>query len=101
MTLASKIKLFIALLIALISTNIIVGEYGNRQIKTMQAYIGQTVFPSMQSFRDITQEVGEFRRLFTSFQRVVGTPEEAKLHVVADLDATEKDCRLRSKPINK
>lgn len=90
MTLASKIKLFIALLIALISTNIIVGEYDNRQIKTMQAYIGQTVFPSMQSFRDITQEVGEFRRLFTSFQRVVGTPEEAKLHVVADLDATEK-----------
>ena len=94
MTLAKKIKLFVVLLMALLTVNILVGEYGNRNIKTMQSYIGNTVFPSMRLFRDITQEVGEFRRLFTSFQRVVGTPDEAKLHVVADLVETEK--RLRA-----
>lgn len=44
----------------------------------------------MRAFRDITEQVGEYRRLFTSFQRMVGTPQEKSLHVVEDMEATAK-----------
>lgn len=88
MTLAKKLILFICLVIGFLFTNMAVTSVGNSKIKQVQFYISNTVFPTMQTFREITEYVGEYRRLFTSFQRVVGTPDEAKLHVVEDMDKT-------------
>lgn len=88
MTIAKKLAAFIGLAILTLVLTLGVTLYGNSQIKTQQDFISQAVLPSMRAFRDITEYVGEYRRLFTSFQRVVGTPEEKSLHVVEDLEAT-------------
>ncbi|WP_018608118.1 HAMP domain-containing methyl-accepting chemotaxis protein [Uliginosibacterium gangwonense] len=88
MTIAQKLTAFICFAVLTLLVTLGVTLYENQQIKTQQDFIGNTVFPSMRSFRDITEHVGEYRRLFTSFQRVVNTPEEKSLHVVEDMEAT-------------
>jgi len=88
MTISYKIVAFICLAILTLLGTLGVTLYEDSQIKTQQDFISNTIFPSMRAFRDITEHVGEYRRLFTSFQRVVGTPDEKSLHVVEDMEAT-------------
>jgi methyl-accepting chemotaxis protein len=90
MSIAKKLTAFICLAVVTLLISLGVTLYENQQIKVQQDYIAKVVFPSMRAFRDITEQVGEYRRLFTSFQRVAGTPEEKTLHVVEDMDATAK-----------
>jgi len=90
MSIAKKLVAFICLAIVTLLFSLVTTLYENRQIKTQQDFIATTVFPSMRAFRNITEQVGEYRRLFTSFQRVVGTPQEKSLHVVEDMEATAK-----------
>jgi methyl-accepting chemotaxis protein len=88
MTIANKLIIFICTAVCTLLVTLGVTLYENHLIKAQQDFIGQTIFPSMRAFRDITEYVGEYRRLFTSFQRVVGTPEEKSLHVVEDMNTT-------------
>ncbi|SFN14163.1 methyl-accepting chemotaxis protein [Formivibrio citricus] len=90
MTIAQRLMLFVCISVLTLLGTMGVGFYQNVQIKKQQDYIGSRIFPSMQSFRDITEQVGEYRRLLTSFNRVAGTPEEKSLHVLEDMTATAK-----------
>jgi len=90
MTIAQRLVLFVCISVLTMLSSMGVSLYQNIQIKKQQDYIGTTVFPSMHAFRDITELVGEYRRLVTSFNRVAGTPEEKTLRVVEDMVATEK-----------
>ncbi|MEN3110933.1 methyl-accepting chemotaxis protein [Uliginosibacterium paludis] len=94
MTIARKLLAFILLALFTLILTLGVTLYENHQIKLQQEYISKTVLPSMRAFRDITEYVGEYRRLFTSFQRVVGTPEEKSLKVVEGMEET--GARLQS-----
>ncbi len=88
MTIARKLVAFILLALTTLAVTLAVSLYENQRIKAEQEYISKTVLPSMRAFRDITEYVGEYRRLFTSFQRVVGTPEEKSLKVVEGMEET-------------
>lgn len=90
MSIARKLTVFICLAVLTLLGSLGVTLYENHRIKVQQDYIANVVFPSMRAFRDITEQVGEYRRLFTSFQRVVNTPAEKTLHVVEDMEATAK-----------
>jgi methyl-accepting chemotaxis protein len=90
MTIAHRLILFVGISVLTMLSCMGVSLYQNFQIKTQQDYIGSTIFPSMRAFRDITELVGEYRRLLTSFNRVAGTPEEKSLHVLEDMTSTEK-----------
>ncbi len=87
MSIAKKLLAFIVLTLVALVTMLGVSLYVNRQIKVQQDYISEVVLPSMRAFREITEYLGEYRRVFTSFQRVVGTPDEAKLRVVEDMES--------------
>ncbi|RIX49737.1 MAG: methyl-accepting chemotaxis protein [Rhodocyclales bacterium GT-UBC] len=89
MTIAHRLILFVSIAVLTMLSCMGVSLYQNFQIKKQQDYIGSTIFPSMRAFRDITELVGEYRRLLTSFNRVAGTPEEKSLHVLEDMSATE------------
>ncbi len=90
MSIAQRLILFVCISVLTLLGSMGVSLYQNIQIKKQQDFIGSTVFPSMQAFRDITEHVGEYRRLVTSFNRVAGTPEEKSLHVLEDMSATVK-----------
>lgn len=89
MTIAHRLILFVGISVLTMLSCMGVSLYQNIQIKAQQDYIGSTIFPSMRAFRDITELVGEYRRLLTSFNRVAGTPEEKSLHVLEDMASTE------------
>lgn len=88
MSIAQRLLLFVCISVLTLLATMGVSLYQNLQIKKQQDFIGETVFPSMRALRDITEQVGEFRRLLTSFNRVAGTPEEKTLHVIEDMTAT-------------
>ncbi len=90
MTIAHRLLLFVGISVLTMLSCMGVSLYQTVQIKQQQDYIGSTIFPSMRAFRDITELVGEYRRLLTSFNRVAGTPEEKSLHVLEDMTSTEK-----------
>lgn len=90
MTIAQRLVLFVCISVLTLLGSMGVSLYQNLQIKKQQDFIGSAVFPSMQAFRDITEQIGEYRRLLTSFNRVAGTPEEKSLHVLEDMTATAK-----------
>jgi methyl-accepting chemotaxis protein len=74
----------VLVLIGSLSFSISVGFSQQQKLQ----YIGQTIIPSVRTLGTISVQVGEFRRLITSFYRVAGTPEETSLHVVPDMQAT-------------
>lgn len=90
MTIAQRLLLFVCISVMTVLGSMGIALYQNLQIKKQQDFIGSSIFPSMQAFRDITEQVGEYRRLLTSFNRVAGTPEEKTLHVLEDMTATAK-----------
>jgi len=86
MSIAKQLFAFVVIAVLILCSSLAVSIIQGVRQQQKLVYIGNVVIPSMRYLGDVSVQIGEYRRLITSFNRVVGTPEEASLHVVADME---------------
>jgi methyl-accepting chemotaxis protein len=90
MTIAKQVIAFVVFAVMVMAGTMTFSIVQGVRQQEKLVYIGSHIIPAMRALGDVSVQVGEYRRLLTSFNRVAGTPEEKTLHVVPDMDETAR-----------
>ncbi|WP_051229232.1 methyl-accepting chemotaxis protein [Paludibacterium yongneupense] len=90
MSIAKQLVAFVVFAVLVLFASLAISIVQGVRQQEKLVYIGNNIIPAMRELGNVSIQVGEYRRLITSFNRVAGTPEEKTLHVVPDMEATAR-----------